>query len=120
MKEYNFTGRIRPSSIRINGEEFYTLYQQLADNENLDCEVIVRIPDKRQDWIDKMYREAMRYERAGYGVLKFCQSTTIFVSCSNAHNIATSAPRHGDKYDQKTGIAVAYAKMSGRPVPDFI
>lgn len=84
-------------------------------------EVTVHIPDPRQDWIDMWYKRAMTaVDHLGSCALKFCKDTTIMVERSPYPNITTSAPRHGDKYDRKTGIAVCYAKMRGETIPDFI
>lgn len=84
-------------------------------------EVTVRIPDPRQDWIDMWYKRAMvAVDHLGSCTLKFCKDTTIMIDRSPFPDITTSAPRHGDKYDRKTGIAVCYAKMRGETVPDFI
>ena len=121
MKEYKFTGKIRPSSIYIdNDSRIYELYQRMKSS-NLNCEVTIRVPDPRQDWIDLWYRRAMTaVDHLGSCVLRFCKDTTIMVERNPFPNITTSAPRHGDKYDRKTGIAVCYAKMRGATVPDYI
>lgn len=88
------------------------------DNE---VEVIIRIRDKRQDWIDTWYKKAMNaVDHLGNYTLKFCKDTTIMVERDPFPDITTSAPRHGDKYDRKTGIAVCYAKMRGETIPDYI
>ena len=34
--------------------------------------------------------------------------------------MGTARPVHGDKFDKAVGIAVAYAKAIGVPVPDYI
>ena len=38
----------------------------------------------------------------------------------NGMHIGTAKPVHGDVFDEKVGVAVAYAKAFGIIVPDFI
>lgn len=87
------------------------------------------LPDQRQQWIDNHYEEAKDvanstdcYDGKPLAHIRFCKDTTIFVRhwISDNDDIGIAAPRHGDKYDRKTGIAVAYAKAMGEAVPDYI
>ena len=89
---------------------------------NAYIELTISARDQRQDWIDRMYERAMTARDNELIFIKHCQNTTVIANYSlwNPSEIALSAPRHGDKYDRKTGIAVAYAKISGERVPDFI
>lgn len=122
MQEYKFKGYIRPSSVRIGGDDFYNLYKRLHsdDMEDRACEVIIRIRDKRQDWIDKYYKLAKHMANAGTYVIKHCKEVCYVIPCGYAGNAASATPRHGDKYDYKTGVAVAFAKAFGDRVPDYI
>lgn len=92
-----------------------------------DCDI--SIIDPRQEWIDQHYKEAMDavnstdcYNGGHIAHLKFCKDATIFIRhwMDDDDYIGVAAPRHGDKYDRKTGIAVAYAKAMGEAVPDYI
>ena len=38
----------------------------------------------------------------------------------NGTRIGTAFPVNGDSFDELTGIAVAFAKAIGEPVPDFV
>ena len=38
----------------------------------------------------------------------------------NGTRIGTAFPINGDTFDEATGIAVAFAKALGEPVPDFV
>ena len=129
MKEYKITGVLRPSSISpIVGENglYNVIRQNIQRMQNTQraplVEIIIRVDDPRQDWIDRWYAEAMTAELDGDIFIKHCKEATIVVNYgANIHDeIACSAPRHGDKYDYKTGIAVAYAKLRKHPIPDFI
>ena len=63
-----------------------------------------------EKWSDRWYRD--------------CNVHTGFMGNITAvelyGEIGISKPSHGDKYDRKTGIAVAYAKASGADIPDYI
>ena len=85
-------------------------------------EVIIRIPDQRQEWIDKWYADARAAEDECEIFIRHCKQSTFIClyCCGRDVELASAAPRHGDKYDYKTGIAVAYAKLLGRPIPDYI
>lgn len=42
------------------------------------------------------------------------------ILCPWADNADVAAPRKGDKYDRKTGIAVAFAKTRDAEIPKYI
>lgn len=85
-------------------------------------ELTISARDQRQEWIDRMYERAVIARDDELIFIKHCQDTTVVTKCSvwEPSEIALSAPRHGDKYDRKTGIAVAFAKIYGERVPDYI
>ena len=100
----------------------------LANISDEDAEVTVAA-DPRQEWIDQHYKEAMDevnstdcYSGDHLAHLKFCKDATIFIRhwINTDDDVGVAAPRHDDKYDRKTGIAVAYAKAMGEAVPDYI
>lgn len=90
--------------------------------EDARLKITIEVSDPRQAWIDDWYNRAKTAEDNGCAFIKYCRDTTIVVAygteCLN--EIGLSAPRHNDKYDRKTGIAVAYAKTVGAIVPNFI
>lgn len=91
---------------------------EIGNDEDGDYTAIAEI-DRRQEWIDKYYDYAM----TGLGFtheIHFCKDVTIVAAYTYPAKIYTAAPRHGDKYNKETGIAVAYAKCVGDPVPDYI
>lgn len=123
MKEVKFHGTVRPSSIRIQEtEDFYKFYRQIlnGDKGNNLVEITIRICDKRQEWIDKYYNLAKRMANAGTYVIKHCKEVCYVIPCGYAGDAASATPRHGDKYDYKTGVAVAFAKAFGDKVPEYI
>lgn len=83
-----------------------------------DITITFSIPDPRGDWIEKWYKKAENNDDV---VFRFHKTVTI---CSadwgSGDDMAISDVCKGDTYDRKTGIAVAYAKYRGEPIPDFI
>lgn len=74
---------------------------------------------KRERWIDMWYGEYLnRYDTDCLVVGK----RTIVATHDgyNGMRIGTSYPIHGDEYDARTGIAVAFAKAIGESIPDFV
>ena len=125
MKEIKFEGYLRPNGVRAKCADatrkaIEDAVRSYGDIRDLECEVIVRLRDHRQEWIDRYHDRAMKAIDLGLYNLQFCKDTTILVERNPFPTITTSAPRHGDKYDRKTGIAVAYAKQLHDPVPDYI
>lgn len=74
---------------------------------------------QREHWIEMWYAEYLnRYDTDCLVVGK----RTIVATYDeyNGMRIGTSYPIHGDEFDTKTGIAVAYAKAIGLEIPDYI
>ena len=74
---------------------------------------------QREQWIEMWYAEYLnRYDTDCLVVGK----RTIVATYDeyNGMRIGTSYPIHGDEYDARTGIAVAYAKAIGIAIPDYI
>lgn len=129
MKEYKITGILRPSSISPTtgcNAVYNTIRQDIQTLQrigtNPSVEIIIRVNDPRQEWIDEWYAKATISALDGDIFIRHCKETTIVVAYEAVtdRQIACSAPRHGDKYNYKTGIAVAYAKLNGEPIPDYI
>lgn len=116
-KRYTSTG------IRINPDDKAAYDAFLATLPVNTCvELTISARDLRQEWIDDWHNRAREAEGNGCVFIKHCRDTTIVAAYGTSHpyEIGLSAPRHGDKYDLKTGIAVAYAKTVGAIVPKFI
>ena len=119
MKEFKFTGTMRPERILPN-DRYVQAYRKFRADVVRDfgqsypiVEVIVRVRDLRQDWIDKWYTKACYSDCS----LAFRKDVVV---AAGYGKVATAAPVRGDKYNRHTGIAVAYAKLIGEPVPDYI
>ena len=130
MKEIKIKGLIRPSYLRpdvddkLSRQALRELYNNLLGSQETqkEMEIIIRIPEPRKDWVNEWYAKAMKAADDGDIFIRHCQQAT-FICEYGAYaddEMASSAPRHGDKYDYKTGIAVAYAKLRHQPIPDYI
>lgn len=77
------------------------------------------VPDPRGDWIEKWYRKAKKDDDV---VFRHHKTVTICIPRWHVSDdgFGISDVCNGDTYDRKTGIAVAYAKHCGEPIPDFI
>ena len=72
------------------------------------------ITAKRAAWIDRWF-DRYRFDRAAH------MNTMGKITAVELYGeIGISKPSHGDKYDEKTGIAVAYAKAHGAAIPKYI
>ena len=120
MKEFKFTGTMRPERIMPDDRcrSAYQIFRRDVINSSGEAypevEVIIRVHDLRQDWIDKWYAEA---QRRGVNLIF---RKDVVIAYNDWGDIATAAPVRGDKYDRHTGVAVACAKLCGESVPDYI
>ena len=71
----------------------------------------------RQEWITRQL-ELFRCNRAQYQRIGDTIVVSVYGGC-RVH-MAQTTPIKNDKFDLNTGIAVAYAKAVGTPIPDFI
>ena len=74
---------------------------------------------KRECWIEIRYSEFVREHNAEHLIVGKRTIVAVYDDY-NGVAIGTSYPIHGDEFDAKTGIAVAYAKAIGETVPDYI
>ena len=71
---------------------------------------------RREEWIEHMSWEA--YHR---GAVEVVGETVIVAIWKNGSiHMAKTHPIKSDEFDMDTGVAVAYCKAVGMPVPDFI
>ena len=130
MKEIKIKGLVRSRYLRtsvddnLSRQAIYDLYENLLHSGRIDekMEIIIRIPEPRNDWVNEWYAKAMMAASNCDIFIRHCQQATFICQYGTYADdeMASSAPRHGDKYDYKTGIAVAYAKLRHQPIPDFI
>lgn len=99
----------------LTDKEFSDLAKQVEEERNRRH----RCWRSRQDWVNKMcdlflidpYVDRCR---EGNTVIAFRYIAPY------KFEVARARPVHGDTFDLDTGIAVAYAKVMGWEIPDFI
>lgn len=92
-------------------EDLYRIFWEITEE-------LERREAQRAAWIDRYYTDFI-YDRASFQ----CAGDVVVVAVVNRNStlsMATARPVKGDIYDEKTGIAVAYAKCLGHTIPDFI
>lgn len=122
MKEIKLNLAVTNTSLRARTPESFEKIKAIvaAAGYGHQVEVTVHVHDPRQEWIDKYYNLAKRMANAGTYIIKHCKEVCYVIPCGYAGDAASATPRHGDKYDYKTGVAVAFAKAFGDRVPDCI
>ena len=69
---------------------------------------------KREKWVDKWFNR-YRFDAAAH-----MNTMGNITAVERYGEVGISKPCKGDKYDEKTGIAVAYAKVHGANIPKYI
>lgn len=121
MSEFTSMGKINGylETIKIKDEKgLHNLVRKLGDGRKV--KIIIQYEDPRQDWIDEWYSMAGDAEFCDEVSFAFVKDGTVCISREEGDVFAVAAPRKGDKYDRKTGIAVAYAKFVGEKIPEYI
>lgn len=74
---------------------------------------------KRKEWVMNMF---YRFLGDSHATEKRIGDTTVVAIYSRRCGLrmATAVPVKGDTYDERTGVAVAFAKAIGESIPDFI
>lgn len=71
----------------------------------------------RKEWIANMVREF--HLRAG-SYVKMDTTVVVVVRYNGAVRIGKTTPTKNDKFDLETGVAVAFAKATGKTIPNYI
>lgn len=74
---------------------------------------------KRKKWVEDMCYAFVSHPNATSIQVDSVTVVSVF-NRNTGMRMATARPVHGDTFDGAVGIAVAYAKACGEPVPDFI
>lgn len=112
----NYTNNCAFSVSRMTDSDLVALFNACASEMASREE---RKSKQREHWIEMWYAEYLnRYDTDCLVVGK----RTIVATYDeyNGMRIGTAYPIHGDEFDAKTGIAVAYAKAIGLEIPDYI
>lgn len=120
MSEFTSMGKINGylKTIKIEDDKgLHDLVRKLGDGRKV--KIIIQYEDPRQDWIDKWYKRAVAAADDTV-IFKFVKDGTVCIPILEPEYTEVAAPREGDKYDRKTGIAVAFAKTRDEEIPDYI
>lgn len=112
----NYTNNCAFSVSRMTDSDLTTLHEAIL--KEIDTRS-VRRARRRKEWIDLWYTEFLNR----YDTVSITRGELTIVATFDEYNgqrIGTAYPVKGDKFDSKTGIAVAYAKAIGLEVPDYI
>lgn len=74
--------------------------------------------DRRKKWVQHKLQKYIYHPASSYRVVG--ETTVVAVYNRGKLSMAQSTPVQGDTYDKETGIAVAFAKAMGYPIPDYI
>ena len=74
---------------------------------------------ERQKWIDGYYYAFIKHPNATATMVGDVTVVAVYV-LSTGIRIGTARPVHGDVFNSKVGIAVAYAKAFGETIPSYI
>lgn len=72
---------------------------------------------QRKNWILEMLSDF--HKRAG-SYVKMDTTVVVVVRWNGAVRVGKTTPTKNDKFDLETGVAVAFAKAIGKPIPDYI
>lgn len=75
--------------------------------------------EARTAWVEEMYGMYLAHPNAEAHRRENLTIVALY-SHYNGTRIGTAFPINGDTFDEATGIAVAFAKAIGEPVPDFV
>lgn len=120
MSELAFIGKIDSylKTIKIEDEKgLNDLVRKLGNGRKV--KIIIQYEDPRQEWIDKWYRRAVAAADDTV-IFRFVKDGIVCIPVYDPENTAVAAPRKSDKYDRKTGIAVAFAKTCDEKIPEYI
>lgn len=100
----------------LNDKSLSVLYANLAREINARAEAKAA---KRGQWVREMLDKYLRHPYSAY--MQIGEITVV--STYNHYEglcIGKARPVNDDKYDLEIGIAVAFAKAIGAPIPDYI
>lgn len=101
----------------LDDKSLNVLYANLAREINVRAEAKAA---KREKWAREMYT---RYLAHPHSVMQQIGEITIVSTYNDFYNILSigvSRPASNDKYNERVGIAVAFAKATGEHIPDYI
>ena len=83
------------------------------------CGLCIYFPTKAERWGPKIADKARKAAKRGELTIEMREHVTaVFVHNSRASGIAICSPN--DSYDADIGLAIAYCRAVGEPIPDYV
>lgn len=101
---------------RLTDTDLNTLYNAILAEKTTRHK---RREEMRAGWIRSHRYAFLSHPNSTAVVVDNVTVVAVYSSC-NGIQTATARPVHGDVYDDDTGIAVAYAKVMGETIPNYI
>lgn len=101
----------------LDDKSLSVLYVNLAREINARAEAKAA---KREQWVRTMIKRYLTHPHSAMKQLGEVTIVSVYNDYYNVLSIGTSRPINNDKYDKDVGIAVAFAKAIGEPIPDYI
>lgn len=100
----------------LTDNELLTLASNICEErQRREC----KRKEERQKWVDGYCFAFLNHLNATS--IQVGDTTVVAVYARNTGmHIGTAKPVHGDVFDRKVGLAVAYAKAFGETIPDYI
>lgn len=90
--------------------------------EAIDCELVCREERKRKlrkEWVEETVYDYLRHPNATCEVIGELTIVAIYDHYKGI-TFGVTRPINGDEYDEKVGVAVAFAKAHGDAIPKYI
>lgn len=75
---------------------------------------------KREQWVRTMVNRYLYHSHSASKQIGKITIVSVYDDYYSGVSIGTSRPVNNDKFDEDVGIAVAFAKAIGEPIPDYI
>lgn len=101
----------------LDDKSLSVLYANLAREINARAEAM---KTKREQWVRTMIKRYLYHSHTASKQIGKITIVSVYDDYYGSPSIGTSRPINNDKYDKDVGIAVAFAKAIGEPIPNYI
>ena len=104
----------------LDDKSLEVLYANLAREINARAEAKAAKAAKREQWVRTMVNRYLYHSHSASEQIGKITIVSVYDDYYSGVSIGTSRPVDNDKFDEDVGIAVAFAKAIGEPIPDYI
>lgn len=101
----------------LDDKSLSVLYVNLTREINARAEAKAA---KRGAWVRAMVNRYLYHSHSASKRIGEITIVSVYDDYYNGVSIGTSRPVNNDKFNEDVGIAVAFAKAVGEPIPDYI